>query len=409
MVMRHLIWLVVVSAIALAACSRKHELEFDARVAGLHETALAHPDSVALWVDLGRKCLDLEEDTEYLDFLPMAETALLHALQLDPADVPLLTQMARLRAAEHNYDGALKLAYAGVARDAGASAAWGLMGDAFFEMGDYVAADSCYDTMKKLDTGFEPLLRVARVTALTGEYETAISDIDRAIDNAVAWGVDPRRQAAALVEQGELFYSHGFVVAAGRSAQQALELQPESLPALSLRARVLDIVEPGGRAGELYRQLVRLSPHPRYKSMLARYYKQRGDVARADSLVEVAQREFKALAEHYAMVVNRDHVEFMLEWGIDPAQTVFLAVKETRRRKDIRGYELLAEAYRADGQYDLAWSSIALALRRGVKHPRVLYHAALIARDDGKPDKYETYYNRAIEANPLVEKIYATP
>ena len=96
----------------------------------------------------------------------------------------------------------------------------------------------------------------------------------------------------------------------------------------------------------------------------------------------------------------------LLAFDIDREKALSLAYAHSRKRRDIYAYELLAWAYYKNGQYDLAWSSIGMGLRRQATDPRVVYRASLIAKAAGKNDRYQVFTERSRELNPLAAEMY---
>jgi tetratricopeptide (TPR) repeat protein len=402
MTMRIRIIVVIAVIGTLAACGRAPEYAIDNRLASLHARALAQPDSITPWVALGEASMQLWFDTDDPTLSATAILAAQTAAALGSSDASVMSLLARVHFARSEFREAIKALNEMLRQNSTTSDAWGMLADAYQELGRYRSADSCYFVMYEMDPGFNSLRRIARVTAALRSYDDAVGYIDRAIEQNVP---DPDL-AAALTEQGELFLSHGFVDGARRSATRALELQPELLPALELRARIFAVDDDVTGEMASYEALVRLSPNPRYKSMLASAYAQGGRQRQADSLVTTAKADFETLWEQFAPIVIRDRIEFLLEWDLDPTLALELARRETRHRKDIRGYELLAWAYLKNGNAELAWSSMSFALRQGAREPRLFHRAALIAKAAGKTDKYKTFSARARAANSIIEKLY---
>ncbi len=252
------------------------------------------------------------------------------------------------------------------------------------------------------------MARVARVDFLLRDYDQASQYIDEAIAKAEAEEVAPYDLAAVYVQLVEMLLSRGYIEPALNRIDYALAMQPESSAALALKARLLRIQRRYGEAETVCRRLLEISDHPRYKSLLVRLYKELGRDSAADSLVRVASAQFETLAHDFPERVRRDQAEFYLEWGIELERALALARMESRKRKDVFAYSLLAWAYHKNGQHDLAWSSISLALRRDVQLPEFFYRAAVIARAAGKMDRYRTFAARVRDLTPNVERVYGS-
>jgi tetratricopeptide (TPR) repeat protein len=342
--------------------------------------------------------------TEDVENIGVAEAAALEAVGADSAALALM-QLARVRIAQRYYDEAVALLGRVVLQHPYDAEVWGTMGDAFLQGGHYRSADSCYHVMYEVDERFESLRRMALWNERFGDFGEAVAYMDRAIADA--------RQSASSDELSDLyaqlagmFHARGFVEAALQNVDSSLALWPGVVPRIALRADLLRIKGWTAESDRIYEKLPSLSPHPHYKALLARVCVRRGQHARADSLVSIAADEYRSLSSKYYSVIARRYVEFLLEFDIDRERALSLAYAQSRNRRDIYGYELLAWAYYKNGQYDRAWSSIALGLRRQATDPRVTYRASLIAKAAGKDDRYQVLSERWTQLNPLAAVMY---
>lgn len=398
--------ILIAAAVAGAACDRGTGTAVDARVASLYRHAVAHPDDIDGWLALNGVCMGLWEETDDPAFLDLAAESADRAVHIDSTSAGAWVSSARVLLDRNEFDDGIIILNRVLKRLGGGPKVWGLLGDAHLAMGDYRGADSSYFVMYELDSSFESLRRIGRVTAELREYEDAIPYLDRAIANGGVRGVEPMAIAAARVQRGELFLAHGALDVALEDADSALALRPESASAVALRARVLEAADRATEALAEFRRATTLSPHPRYLSELAACENLYGSSARADSILSMANERFREWFDRTPQLVKRDYIEFLLDWRIDDAQALQLAFADTRHRKDAEGYALLALAYSRNGRPDAAWSSMSIALRRGVHAPFLLHRAAVIAKAVGRLDKYDTYAERAREANPIIEKVY---
>jgi tetratricopeptide (TPR) repeat protein len=259
--------------------------------------------------------------------------------------------------------------------------------------------------MYEMDDGFESLRRIALWNERFGNFDEALAMIDQAINIADDWASD-RDVASLYADLAAMFYAHGFVDEAIDNIDRSLELVPGVVPRIALRADMLRVRGMTAESDKIFESLPNLSPHPFYKTLLARVLTRRGEEAGADSLVAVALDEYDRLTLKYFSVIARRYVEFLLEFNIDPAKALKIAYGQSRKRRDLYSYELLAWAYYKNQKYDLAWSSIGLALRRKATDPRVVYRASVIAKAAGRPDKHRVFTERTREMNPLAEEIY---
>ncbi|UCH85130.1 MAG: hypothetical protein JSW50_05425 [Candidatus Latescibacterota bacterium] len=374
----------------------------------LDQTA-ENPKATEGWVRLSEAYLWLASDTGDLDQIANADSAVASALALAPVDVPALNQLSRVRSAQHRFEDVLHIQRESIYYGLMNAESWGIVGDAYMDLGRYRSADSCYYAMFELDPDFGSLMRVARRMFDIGDYAEAVLYANAAIDTAWRGNESHIRELAdAHVRLGRMKLSRGDLEWAMVWSDSSLAVVPGYGPALELRAVVHRLRGRFEQAKSLYRQLVDVSADPRFVSGLARVYAESGDDETADSLVHAASETYKRLLGRYPGIVRRSYIEFLLDWDRDVERAQQLAFKESRTRKDVNTYDLLAWAYYKNGNYNLAWSSIALALRRDAQHPKIIYHAAVIAKAAGKRDEYLTYSARIREMNRRYEAMYGS-
>ena len=331
-----------------------------------------------------------------------AGAAMERALEADSVNLDVLTAIGHIRMLENRYDEAVAYFDFALFQEPMQAKYWGLIADAWLESGQYRYADSCYHRMLELDTGFESLMRASRGEFELHGFESALAYADQAIavggpDNVVARG---------HVQLADMLTAYGHWEEARRNLDLALALAPDDLTVLRAHAELLILEERIDEAADVYRGIIKRSPHPTFKSDMARVYRLLGEDERARELVDAAARDFDRLARAFPDRMQREQADFLVEWGLDPERAQRLAYRASRNRNDFFTYELLARTYLAAGQPDLAWSSISLALRRRPQHPRIFYTAAVAAKAAGLPEKFETYATRARELNPRIETQY---
>jgi tetratricopeptide (TPR) repeat protein len=363
-------------------------------------------DALSDLLDLSDAYVRRGEDLADLYAAAAAESIAWIAVRMDSLDPDVLHRLARAQLVLHKFDEVLFLQNYVLKLHPQNAMAWGIQGDAFRELGKYRSADSSYYSMYTFDQGFHSMLRVSREEFLLRDYDKALNFIDEAIEKGKGEDLEPRELATGYLQLSEMLLARGHLEPALNNIEYALALRPEWAAALAVKVRLLRIQRRYGEAVDVCRRLVDISHHPRYKATLARLYKDLDRPGASDSLVQVAAAQFETLARDFPERTRRDRVEFYLEWNLEPEKALRLASRESRKRRDPDAYSLLAWAYYRNGNYDLAWSSIALALRRDVQHPKFFYRAALIAKAAGKMDKYRTFAKRIRDITPNVELVY---
>ncbi|MDH3215952.1 MAG: hypothetical protein OEN01_06615 [Candidatus Krumholzibacteria bacterium] len=395
-------WLLLIVAVFLMCCDEQGD---DGGKRAVGDGGQSQENSSAHWIEISEEYLEQYKDSDDVTLSSLAESAAQQALSGD-STAPALIQLAKVTAIRCQFDEAVGLLTRAIRESPYQADAWGMLGDAFLESGKYRSADSCYQVMYRLDEGFASLRRIAREKTMFGSFEEAVEYLDRAIAETERGDIADRDVGDAHAQLAQLFFAHGYIEAALESSGRSLVYLPGRARYLALRADILRVSGRPVEAEQIYAKLASLSPHPFYKSMLARFYASRGEHVSADSLVQLAVAGYDKWSVEYFDLIARCYIEFLLDWDIEPERALELAQSEKKKRRDIYVYELLARAYKANQQYDLAWSSISLALRKRTTDPRIVYRASVIAKAAGRDEKYDTFADRSLQLNPLAARIY---
>jgi len=130
-----------------------------------------------------------------------AQEAVAHALELDPTDVPARKLEASLHLANHRFSKAIDAAKELQAEYPRDSFVYGLLSDAYVELGDYDKAVDAAQTMVDLKPGTASYSRVAQIRTLHGDHRGAIEMFQRAA--RIADPADKETQSWCLVQLGD--------------------------------------------------------------------------------------------------------------------------------------------------------------------------------------------------------------
>jgi len=372
----------------------------------LEAETIRYPDSIAAWVRLCEARVELGRAREDFHQYELAGSAIVNAWDLDTTDVATLLQLGVVQAKYKRFKKTLRYLDKAIVENLYNAEAWGMLGDAFMALGRYRAADSCFYIVWQLDQGFDTHVRLARRHIDMGTHEEALELVTKAVRIAEDSLFPPERLAEAYREFAHVQLSGGRLDEAERLITRALELDPDNVPTLGMKAGVLAMKGEIDPAIDIYERLSERSPNPRYRAALAKLLVLSGRGQESAPLVEGARTDYEALAARYPSAFSSELAAFYLETESNLDEAVRLAWRESRRRRDIHTYDLLAWAYYKNKKYGLAWSSISLALRTGTKHPRVTYRAAVIAKAAGKKDKYAFYAEETRRLNPSFEAMF---
>lgn len=398
------LWTAVLTIVVLVGCAQSSDTL--SPLERLRAEAEKSPNSINPWLRLGEAHLQIARATNDLRQTSLAESAIVHALGIDSTRFEGLMQLSRIKMLQHRFRDVARTQHKALFQNLRSSNAWAILGDAFMALGKYRSVDSCYYIMWELNTEFEARVRIANRELWLGEREKAINEQQIAVQDGTNSGVSSRRLADAHAKLAEIFLLYGEATPARAHIEEALVLDDAHLYALELRSRMRAYDGDWEGAIEAAEALTRLSNHPRYELVLARAYRSSNDRVRERNHVGRARDGFEELMGDFPEATVRERIAMYLEWGLGSEEALKMAYQESRSRRDAGAYELLAWAYYANGKYDMAWSSISLALRNDVHHPRIIHRAAVIAKAAGKTERFERYAARARELNSDIEKLF---
>ena len=257
---------------------------------------------------------------------------------------------------------------------------YGVIGDAYLELGDYEEAFAAFDRMGALRPGPPAYARVAYALELKGDLDGALESMRMAADGTSAH--DAEGQAWHYTQLGNLWLQRGRLDAARHEFDRALFTFPNHPYALSGLARV-KIAEGDLRAAlALYQQMFQQTQTPEIAAMIGDLNKRLGEAANAESyyvLAERLERDGWASEEPQPQALAR----FLAGRDRNIPEAVRLAEEAAAVRRDVNTMDALAWAYFKAGRTADAWRAAQTALRTGTRDPRILYHAALILQAHG--------------------------
>lgn len=258
---------------------------------------------------------------------------------------------------------------------------YALLTDACIELGRYDEAERAAQWMLDLRARTAPgLTRAAYLRELYGDLEGAIELMLLAYQRLPETEVEDR--AWVLTQLAHVALLAGKPEPAEQILQQALELFPQYHYALAGLAEVRIAQRNYSTAAQLLRQRYELAPHPENLYALAEALRLAG--LEQDARQAFAEFEQKALAEAgKADNANRELIFLYADHVRRPLDALRLATVEHRRRQNVFTLDAYAWALFMSRRYSEAREQIDQALAVGVRDPRILYHAGMIAFGQG--------------------------
>ena len=347
------------------------------------EQIAKHPDHAAYYNGLAMAYARRARETSDVQYYTRADETVNQALKISPGDFEALKVRTWLLLGRHEFAQAAQAAAELNTRMPDDITVYGYLADANAELGNYSEAVKATQWMLDLRTGnVAGLTRAAYQRELHGDLSGSIELMQMAYD-ATAFQESEDR-AWLLTQIAHLYFLGGNLKQAEHYAQGALELFPGYHYALGSLAQVRMSQNRFDEAVALLRQRYDAAPHAENLFALAEALDRAG--RKTDASAAFAEFEKKALAES-AIADNANHelMSYYTDIAHQPEKALVIARQELARRHDVYTLDCYAWALAASGDYRQADIEIRKALAVGVKDPRILRHAEVIAANLTEP------------------------
>ena len=363
-------------------------------VAALQARLASFPKDWASWAELGLAYVQTARRSGDPSFYPKAQGALERSLSLKPGNPAALIGMSSLTAARHDFGGARAWGEQAVKAAPYNASAYGVLGDAYVELGKYQEAFRTFQRMIDLRPDLSSYARASYARELQGDVAGAVSDMELALQAASS----PSDAAFADFQLGELWFNSGHLDRAQTAYARAAAQDPNYIPAREGLAKIAAAQGRYARAISLYRWVVDHMPLPQYVIELSDVYTASGntaDVAEQAALLEVEERLARANG------VNLDLEAATYDADHGRAKAALLAARaEWARRHSLLVADSLAWALYANGKYAEARTYSARALALGTRNATFWFHRGMIERALGHRIAARDALARALKINP---------
>lgn len=328
-----------------------------------------------------------------------AEAALKKSLELAPSNAGALRHLAYVFYSRHEFSPAVVYARQAVELNPQDSDAYGVLGDALMESGQYLEAQAAYQIMSELDESLYSLGRAAGLKSLRGDIAGAVADLERAI----AAGEAAKQPAESIAwtewQLGMEHFNLGNLHQAETKFTAALNRFPNYYRALASMAQVRAAARRYDDAISLYQRAIGALPMPEYIAALGDVYTRLG--RHDDARKQYALVEFSAkLGELTQALYNRELAYFYADHDNKPTEGLALAKRELDYRRDIYAYDVLAWNLYRNGELAAAREAIDKALRLGTVDAKLFFHAGMIYRGLGEIARAKEFLQQALATNP---------
>ena len=306
-----------------------------------------------------------------------AEQVLEALLTREPGQYSALKLLGAIYLSQHRFAAAADVARRGIAINARDAWHYGVLGDAYVELGRYDEAFGAFDTMVRLRPDAAAYARVAYAHELQGRLDAALRHMRMAAEATSAH--DPEALAWTHAQAGNLLFQMGRVDEAAVEFARADYVFPNHPYARAGAARIAAARGNYHEALMLYRALMSEAPTPELAAVVGDLLARTGDAPGADAMYEQAEtieREGWKTEEPQPAALSR----LLADRGRRIDEAVTLAEEAAAGRSDIFTMDALAWAYFQARRFPEARAASIQAMRTGTADRRIRCHAAAIER-----------------------------
>jgi tetratricopeptide (TPR) repeat protein len=364
------------------------------------------PDSYSNYTKLGEAYIQKARETGDTAYYDKAEDALKKALELDRESYATVVFLGQVSSSKHDFKGALDYAEKAVKLKPEDSYAYGILGDAYIELGEYGEAERAYEKMLSLSPDFYSYSRLSYIKELRGDTEGAVQAMQKAIDYGTKQRLPEENMAWAHYILGEMYFNQGKLKKAEEQYRKSLDTYENYYYALAGLGKVMAGQKKYEEAIELYNKAISIVPLPLFVSSLGEIYEKTGNMKEAKKQYDLVEY-IGLLSEFNKVIYNRELALFYADHDVKLDKAFDLATRELEAKKDIYSYDTLAWVYYKKNQLDEALDASQKSLSLGTKDARLHFHAGMIYYKLEDIDKSRDHLNQALSINPYFHVLYS--
>lgn len=362
------------------------------------------PEDYFNYTKLGESCIQKGRETGSIKPYLEAEEALKKAVELYPDGYAAYIYLGQVSSYTHNFHKTIEYAKKAIELKPEKSVPYGLLGDAYMELGRYEEAGRAYQIASIISPGFYSLSRISQLRDLTGDTEGAIQTMKEALKRAADGNLPIENRAWANVMIGSLYLKEGKTEEAEVYYEKAIGIFNDYYLALGQLAQLHAMTGEYEEAANLYERAIELNPRPQYYLALSGIYRELGMAEKSGMSFRKAETRYEEYSKSGIKGHSRELVLYYADNDLELKRALELAKKDSGDTDDIYAWDTLAWAYYKTGHLDKARDAVNKSLRMGTKDAVLYYHAGMIYYKLHNKEEAARYFNLVLSTNPLFDK-----
>ncbi len=360
------------------------------------------PRDAGAWAALGMAYVQQARTTADPATYERAEKALRRSLAVQSDDnTNAQIGMGALAAARHDFPTALTWAQKATTSDPYNPVAYGVLADAYTQLGQYPASYDAVQRMNDLRPDAPALARASYTFELRGQTDQAVALMRRSLEAASTAG--ERSFAHAVLST--LALQTGNARQAWIEAEAGLRNAPGDSGLLEARARAETALGRAERAIADYQAAIAIAPLPHYLLGLGELQQSLGNRKAAEAQYAVLRGQ-EAIRRSGHTPADTDAILFEADHG-QPARAVTMAQEALKTRQFIAVHDAYAWALHQAGHNAEALAQADQALALGTRSALFLYHRAVIHDSLGDVAAAHADLRAALRTEPHFHPLHA--
>jgi tetratricopeptide (TPR) repeat protein len=352
---------------------------------------------------LGDAYMQKARETMDLSYYARAEESYRKSLALSANYANALVGVAWVLSGRHEFEQSIEWANKALKVEPNRADAYGLLGDAPTEMGDYDTAFEHYQKMLDLKPDIASYSRGAHLLFITGGFKKATLLMSKAIG---AGGAYSENKAWCVAQMALLDFSQGAYVPAAQMLAEALKETPNNYHLLATMGKVKAGMKDYPAAIAYYKRAQAIVPQHEVVVALGDLYTLQGrteDASRQYALVDVLRKLNKA----NGVIGDLQMVLFLADHDRDLPEPLRLAEAEYKTRPTVYAADALAWCYYKNGRIPEARKYSVKALSQDTPEAMFLYHRGVIMSKAGDIGESRRLLYQALSQNPNFDPLAA--
>lgn len=360
------------------------------------------PKDAGAWAALGMAYVQQARTTADPATYERAEQALRRSLAVQPEEnANAQIGMGALAAARHDFPSALRWARQATASAPYSPVAYGVLADAYTQLGQYPASYRAVQRMNDLRPDAPALARASYTFELRGDTDQAVVLMRRSLDAASTTG----ERSFARTVLSTLALQTGDTREALREAETGLRGAPRDSALLEARARAESALGRTRQAVADFEAAIAIAPLPHYLLGLGELQQSLGHQEQAEVQYAVLRGQ-ETIRRAGRTPADTDAILFEADHGT-PSRAVTMAQQALRTRPFIAVHDAYAWALHRAGRDREALGEADQALALGTRSALFRYHRAVIHHALGNDRAARSDLERALRTEPRFHPLHA--